>query len=912
MSAITGMITREGDGVEGLRVVASTEVRIGYAVEPKPCVTGAPRLRQVGSTTTDSSGQFRIAFAAEERPELACRFIQLVSVSVFDGLVLLWRSPKVGVRPLVRLDHELAPSDETGEASGSGVVHGRITECGEGTRTYRVDAFEETTIRIDGRKGTIKTTTLLGSEFPASDGRYTFSFSPPIHIESLESAHVYIRLFAGSTLVWESSKVLIHASAAVTIDHELYPDCPSGSARVRVVDEAGHLVPSADVFVNGEIRARTDAAGQAFVKVERGDTLVARKLLHEQQTSRDHHGRGSSQNWNYRVYITSLTITHDDKGDNVTPVPYVVEDPLNTHDLQLRRRNTLIGLNLRASLEWDASNEMKAYEDALVETSELLYNSTDGQFLIEQVDLSDDGLYWDEADIHVYARFNRSGKGSYGGLWSDNGYVRVNPYDGQWPEVLEHELGHYAFNLRDEYAAGDGWDEDNGKPRCTLKSGTSDPLFGKGMPKQACVMTGSQGEIKKLCSSHPDNPHAKGTEQGDTDCWAAVTEHYSDPLRRWRLLTPTDRDAIPNRFPDSGIPLGRTTPRLSGAVNLGSYIPLADWKANVFQTRRARAGLCEPFLRCRCEFEGVPTDEVTVWVRTSYGRTYEAGYTQANDYADGTSTAIGETLVRGAHVGDRLVALLDAEPPLYFRSHVITESDCASGFSLLRGYAEDQPDEAFRTVISPDEIGAVDILVTTSEPLAASVSGIQRRSAVAEPEALRFERANENRYRARVSDLPREYSRTFTVTTLALDQPSLTRSIQVTGMLVDEETLTSLDSTDGQLHVVLRPHSIKASAQLVCWNVPLPKAADDLQIVAGPYELALTGNASLIRPALLYFTRDTLAADEGKGNDLAVVRRGRDSDRWKYLATARAGNDISAEAPEFGTFALVRPRAAPA
>jgi hypothetical protein len=515
------------------------------------------------------------------------------------------------------------------------------------------------------------------------------------------------------------------------------------------------------------------------------------------------------------------------------------------------------------------------------------------------------------ANVHgTPPKFNRSGKGSWGGLWGDEGYIRVNPYDGQWPEVLEHELGHYAFNVRDEYAAGDDWDENNGKPRCTLKSGTSDPLFGTRMPKQACLMTGSQGEIKKLCSSHPDNPHANGTEQGDKDCWTAIVEHYSDPLGRWRLLTPADRGAIPNRFPDSGIPLKRTTPRLTGAVNVGSYIPLIDWKAKVFQTRRARTGLCAPFLRCRCEFEGVPTDEVTVRVNTTYGRSYEAGYTQAREFADRTSTAIGEVLVRGAHAGDRLTALIDASPPIYFRSHVISASECASGFALVRGYAEDQPDQAFRVEIRPEAIGHLEVLVATGDPLASSIAGIHRRSAVAEAETLRFKRVAKKRYRARVSDLRGEYSRTFTVTVLHLDHPSLTRSVQVTGVLVDEEMLTSLDSPDGRLHVVLPRHSIKEPAQLVCWNVPLPKAADDnLQIVAGPYELALTGDKPLIRPALMYFAHDTFAGDVGQGNSLAILRLGRTRERWKYLESARAGDAISAEAPALGTFALVRLRA---
>ena len=158
-----------------------------------------------------------------------------------------------------------------------------------------------------------------------------------------------------------------------------------------------------------------------------------------------------------------------------------VSDPTDVQLLRLERRNALVGFNLRASIEWDATPlDFERYRDRLYDLSELLYNATDGQMLVEQVTISDDGLYWDEADVRIYANLNQASVASVDGLFRDTGRIRMNPNDGYFVGSLLHEFGHYAFGVLDEYEDAPGQSDRSDGPPCTLASdGTTGP-FGNG------------------------------------------------------------------------------------------------------------------------------------------------------------------------------------------------------------------------------------------------------------------------------------------------------------------------------------------------------------------------------------------------------------------------------------------------
>jgi hypothetical protein len=537
-------------------------------------------------------------------------------------------------------------------------VRGRITRCGDGASGLRVVCVHHQQIGFPDEnercRGGLPTFRTVGDVRTDSDGDFAFAFDAltrPFGACSFLS-RARVDVYDGATRVWASGYRAV--APLMRFDRELVPNCTPGSTAVRVVDDDGAVVAGAEVFANGTLRGRTDATGHIFADppLEAGDELVARLLIHENGSPKDGHDVDSDRNWNYRVWITSLSLRHDANGDVRLP-QYTISDPDEVQELRLRARNALIGLNLRASIEWDASStEFNRIHDRLCDLSELVYNGTDGQFFVAELALSDDGHSWEDADVRIYANMNQGSKASKCGIFEHDGRIRMNPNDAYFAGDYLHELGHYAFGLGDEYEGTDEWDPDNGDPRCTLKSTDPDGPFSNGNEKDACFMRGARYEDqKKLCSAHPDNPHVAGTEQGRQDCWTGVLELYSDDDRRWRLLTPVNRAAIVGRFPDSGVRLkGLTEP--SGVARPPSFIPLADWKPHDHNLRVQHVGLCEGLI-VRVTRGGTPVIGALVMLHTSQDRSIYQGQTKTKyELAYGVQTGPGEVPVHGAHVGD--------------------------------------------------------------------------------------------------------------------------------------------------------------------------------------------------------------------------------------------------------------------
>jgi hypothetical protein len=543
-------------------------------------------------------------------------------------------------------------------------LRGHITRCAEPASGHRIVCWHRREFGLPGG--------LEGCEIQPSvlrrvgevtvDGNGDFAFTFSALGEPFDACYfssvVRVDVFDGATLVWASG--LRNLESSVRFDRELVPGCLPDRTTVRVVDELGRAAPGAEVYVNGRLRRTTDATGYAFFDppLAAGDRLVARLLVHENSTSRDGHDVDSGQNWNYRVYLTSLRVRHDADGDDVELPQHAVEDPAQTHVLWLARGNTLIGLNLRASVEWDATSlEYQRYRDRLADMSELLYNATDGQMLIERLAVTEDGRSWDDADIRIFANLNQSSTASVGGLFGDSGFIRMNPNDAHFAGTLMHELGHYAFGVLDEYE--DGEDTSDGPP-CTLRSLETDGPYGDGFGKDSCFMRGARNGVdgrnqKKLCSLHPDNRHAPGTEQGPVDCWSDLVDRFGD-ASRWRLLTPVSRNAIVDRLPDSGEPLRGSTEAPDSHDRPRSFIPLRDWKTAISPVFVHHAGLCDGLV-LRARLRGVPVAGARVWLRTAQGRQVYQGATRVeNPYrlAYGVATGPGEIPLRGVHVGDRL------------------------------------------------------------------------------------------------------------------------------------------------------------------------------------------------------------------------------------------------------------------
>ncbi len=178
---------------------------------------------------------------------------------------------------------------------------------------------------------------------------------------------------------------------------------------------------------------------------------------------------------NYALYHTNLqpTLTGADG--------YTVQAG-GVQTITVSAAHPLILFNLNISLEWDARNDpiylaQLAYD--LQRTAEVLFDWTDGQAALGEINIYQNREHWDDADIHIYASNRYRPNANQGGIVSDvftetvqldtprvltyaPGVVRMaatwNRYGDSsgelgedWPRTLAHELGHYLFFLDDNY-----------------------------------------------------------------------------------------------------------------------------------------------------------------------------------------------------------------------------------------------------------------------------------------------------------------------------------------------------------------------------------------------------------------------------------------------------------------------------
>lgn len=397
------------------------------------------------------------------------------------------------------------------------------------------------------------------------------------------------------------------------------------STLVEVRDDAGAPVAGADVFLNGLRQGVTDSAGQfAFPSLlANGDLLFARHQVYEHPSYRPDHGPGGG--WVERVYQTSRTVE-----DDGTITDLQVSNPVGSHVLTLDPHQSLIGWHLVVSLSWDAS---EAELDELVlrfeNASQYLYNLTDGQFVLEQVDLLDDGQQWNSAeitfDVDNTIRPHTTFTGGFlGPVGLGAPIIAMAPmtyggFGSSEPATIVHELGHLAFALADEYWGFNAFAQNY----CTAASqGTTPPDQAPGGARAACAMD-SQFDSSKFCSGHPDSAHRGGNAQPGP-CWDTIDVMYRDPAPpggtpRWSLSTPDTRGAVVG-----------TLPQL-----------VADWKPVVTKTNRVTHDLCAPFTFV--DPAGVGGAGGRVWVRPSFW---------GHDFSLGVVGTTGELLASGVHLGD--------------------------------------------------------------------------------------------------------------------------------------------------------------------------------------------------------------------------------------------------------------------
>jgi len=203
------------------------------------------------------------------------------------------------------------------------------------------------------------------------------------------------------------------------------------------------------------------------------------------------------------VYISNVAVQNS--GGLTMSSVKLEPNPLANQVLRVLKKNTLIGLHLVASTEWDASAaELQDIKSKVIRMSHFLYNATDGQILIEQVNLADDFTRWENSDIRIFANRNLREYvdcpigGFFGGsFFCNDSWIHVQI--GSDGATYAHEFGHYGFNVDDEYS------DDDDSVKCTHQLDAASGPFMNNGSAASCMMYW-QILASKLCSTRPEIP----------------------------------------------------------------------------------------------------------------------------------------------------------------------------------------------------------------------------------------------------------------------------------------------------------------------------------------------------------------------------------------------------------------------
>lgn len=172
----------------------------------------------------------------------------------------------------------------------------------------------------------------------------------------------------------------------------------------------------------------------------------------------------------------------------------------------------LVLFDFVVSLEWDvkAGDEyLERLRGDLVRTSELLFDWTEGQAALGNVQIFDAKERWDTADIRIYASNRVRPNSSIGGLRQDGGEVRIGPnwnrygdlngnLGDDWARALAHEIGHYAFGLNDNYL---GEEKDGVLTQTATCSGVMTDPYVEAPPEQLGELRTRGDDWKLECGS---------------------------------------------------------------------------------------------------------------------------------------------------------------------------------------------------------------------------------------------------------------------------------------------------------------------------------------------------------------------------------------------------------------------------
>ncbi len=340
---------------------------------------------------------------------------------------------------------------------------------------------------------------------------------------------------------------------------------------VLVLDEDGRAAAGACIYQDGQLVGTTDELGMfAPAELNIGDHFVALKPLDGQTAA-------PSGRWAYRTALTSLTL-----GTDGVVTGHTVAAP-GRQRLSLHKHTPLVYFDLIVSIQWNATPEyIQGLAIAFERASNYLFDASDGQMVFGHVDIYDDGVRWDEADIQILTRNNVRPYAYIGGLTSPDPsqVIRVGRHwdgssgaEGSWAErrgfrTLVHEFGHYGLHLYDsyfEYTYHPPNDPQgvlvgiNTATGCTMNyhdfDERTDTTNATLMTSQYTTTELSAQGVAGLWEAKSCKQTAQWQMSHESD-WETLLRHYADAADppRWRFTGPFTRQTVlagPDALPPS-------------------------------------------------------------------------------------------------------------------------------------------------------------------------------------------------------------------------------------------------------------------------------------------------------------------------------------------------------------------------
>ena len=672
--------------------------------------------------------------------------------------------------------------------------------------------------------------------------------------------------------------------------------CLSEVSTVIVLDEESNPVSGAQIFHNGDLAGIAADGTLTISCLAVGDQLVGRKQIVEVPTAKGNHSQDSTQNWSYRIYITSVDIPQ-----NGNPTPFVVTDPSVTQVLTVRQANALVGFNIVTVVEWDADAVyLEELRQGFASASDYLYDAADGQMLFERVTIYDNNRYMGDADYQIRASNQEWPRADVNGILSGNNlHVFLGRYwdgkssnQGSWASDNGfrgqiHEFGHYGLSLHDEYYYYDSSGQQHDS-HCT----------------SAAIRTNDTPDINATLMDYPYNA-TEFAMQNVTGLWSSECES----TYQWQQNGESDWETILARYQDTVAPARWQikTPMVYGGVVAGPDAQSAAGWSTVNIGDDAKTGVCDPsptYLITRSW--GAPAKGASVMLRKDN-----------IDIDQGKTDDSGEITVLGAANGDRVVVNLWGID-LWINSFDVS---CSTGLS----YHADTQQNPIPIVLQP---AAFALEITTLPGETPSQVNVLVRSSTALPASPEVYLTQSGAVSAIYVPLSYDDTQQAYTGSVALDGALplsgnlVTRATDLLGQTVEiastfniEEVDHTQDVTvwsgDGQAELYLPANSLSTSGQvsLISWQ-----ASGDLPegkvLLSGPYRiegcqgLSLTGDANL---SIYYLdTGGTL-----RHADLTTAQVYRwDGQNWVALDSISSQTEqvVSALINSFGTYALMADR----